>query len=377
MAGPGEPNPSSGLTRRGFLRGAGLGAAGLAIGGPSLLAACSRGSAKPVRSEVRVVNQPLMLDDNTPGLILRAGLNLTYSEYTDAATFVAQHRAAFAAHRDVGADVVVLPDAQAAQLVASQWVRAIALPGARARVLPALANPAFDPGRTFSIPYVSTMIGIAYDTRRLPSGVDSAGALFDSTYEGKVVLAADPAATLGFAMLASGQDPSKVTAAQAAAAVTRVRAAVASGQVRGFATTNAVDDVASGNALLALARAADVRTARVLSPHVRFVVPREGGLLSSTNMVIPVGARSVGAAQRFIDYMSSPDPNARLSSFVNVISPVAGGAASLQGIDVKAAADPLIVPPPAVWKRLRIWGATSETASAEAELSSLAASHSA
>jgi hypothetical protein len=30
-----------------------------------------------------------------------------------------------------------------------------------------------------------------------------------------------------------------------------------------------------------------------------------------------------------------------------------------------------------VWKRLRIWGATSETASAEAELSSLAASHSA
>jgi spermidine/putrescine transport system substrate-binding protein len=376
MAGPEEPTPLPGLTRRGFLRGAGLGAVGLAVGGPALLGACTHGGEDTgADGEVRVVNQPLIMDDNTPGIIGTKGLNLGYAEYTDAASYLAQHRAAFAAHEDVGADVVVLPDAQTAQVIASRWVRPVALPAARARLLPAFADPAFDPGRTYSIPYASTMVGLIYDVRHVPAGVASAGALFDPAYRGKVVLDADPAATLGFAMFASGQDPSKVTAAQADAALARVRAAVTSGQIRSFATTDAVDAVESGAAVLALARAADVRTARVLSPHVRFVVPREGGLLSSTNMVIPLGTRNVAVAQRFVDYMSTPDPDSRIASFASAVPPIAGADQSLQGIDAKAAADPLVVPPPDVWKRLRIWGGTAATSAAVAGLTQLAAAH--
>jgi spermidine/putrescine transport system substrate-binding protein len=377
MAGREEPTPSPGLTRRGFLRGAGLGAGALALGGPAFLAACSNdgGGGAGAGGAVRVVNQPLMMDDNTPGLIIRSGLNLDYSEYTDAAAYVAQHRAAFAAHRDVGADVVVLPDAQAARVIASGWARPIGSSRARGRLLPAFADPAFDPKRKFSIPYASTMIGLIYDKRRIAGGVDRASALFDSAYAGKVLLAADPAATLGFAMLASGQDPSKVTAAQAEAAATRVRAAVASGQVRGFATTNAVDAVASGSALLALARAADVRTAHVLARNVVFVVPQEGALLSSTNMLIPLGARKVALAQHFVDYMSAPDPSSRISSFANVVSPISGADRSLSRIDVKASADPLVVPTSDMWKRLRIWGGTAATAGVEAGVTRLAAEH--
>jgi spermidine/putrescine transport system substrate-binding protein len=385
MAGPEEPTPRPAptqypLTRRGFLRGAGLGVAGLAVGGPALLAACSNGGGTAAGGggggQVRVANLPLLMDDNTPVLMRRAGLKLEYSEYTDAAAYVAQHRAAFAAHRDVGADVVVLPDAQAAQLIASGWVQQVTSTAARARVQPALASPAFDPGRKLSIPYSSSIVGIIYDARRLPAGVDRAAALFDATYKGKVVLAADPAATLGFAMLASGQDPSKVTAAQANAAVARVRDAVTSGQVRGFATTNAVDDVASGDAVLAIARSADVLTAHVLSPHVRFVVPSEGGLLSSMNMLIPLGAQKAAVAEKFVDYMSGPDPSSRTASFANVVSPIIGADGALQGIDVKAAVDPLVVPSPAVWARLRIWGGTAATASAVADFTQLAAAHS-
>jgi spermidine/putrescine transport system substrate-binding protein len=378
MAGPEEPTVRPGLTRRGFLRGAGLGAGALALGGPALLAACSKGGdggGGAASGEVRVVNQPLMMDDNTPGLMIRQGLSLEYSEYTDAAAYVAQHRAAFAAHEDVGADVVVLPDAQTAQMIASGWVRPIDSSGARGRLVPAFADPAFDPGRKFSIPYASTMIGVIYDKRRIPGGVDSASALFDPAYKGQVLLAADPAATLGYAMFASGQDPSKVTAEQADAAVARVQAAVASGQIHAFATTNAVDAVASGAALLALARAADVRTAHVLARNVVFVVPREGGMLSSTNMLIPLGTRKVAVAQRFVKYMSAPDPSSRIASFASAVSPIAGAAQSLGGIDVKAAVDPLVVPTDDVWKRLRIWGGTASTASAERQLARFAAAH--
>jgi hypothetical protein len=48
----------------------------------------------------------------------------------------------------------------------------------------------------------------------------------------------------------------------------------------------------------------------------------------------------------------------------------------LQGIDAKAAADPLVVPPPDVWKRLRIWGGTAATAGALAEFRALVSAHS-
>jgi spermidine/putrescine transport system substrate-binding protein len=375
MAGPGAPN-EPGLSRRGFLRGAGLGAAGLALGGPALLAACSNGTTVTGGGTVRVVNQPLMIDDNSPKLFeASSGVTLDYSEYTDAMSYLAQHRAAFEAHRAVGADVLILPDEQTEGAISAGWVRPLGAIGARGRVLPAFANPAFDPGRRYSIPYASTQIGLAYDNRRVPAPVTSARAIFDPAFAGKVVLSADSAATIGMVMLASGQDPATVTDAQEDAAFTRVRAAVAGGQIRSFATTEGLDDLVSGEALLTIARSADVRLARVISPHLRFVVPSEGGLLSSLNMVVPAVGAALDPAEAFIDYMASPAPNSRIASFVNMVPTVVNADRSLQTIDVKAAADPLVVPPPAVWKRLRIFGRTPRTGIGLAGFATFAAAH--
>jgi spermidine/putrescine transport system substrate-binding protein len=342
--------------------------------GPALLAAC--GGSKAAAGTVRVVNQTLMMDDNTPGLFEHAANDfLAYTEYTDPARFVALHRAAFVAHHDIGADIVVLPDAQTQQLIAQAWVRPLGAVAARRRLLPAFANPAFDPGRRFSIPYASTQIGLAYDKRRVHSPVTTARAIFDPAFAGKVVLSADPAATLGLVLLASGHDPAKVTNAQANAAFARVLDAVDAGQIHSFATTQGLDAVSSGDATLAIARACDVRLATSLAPHLRFVVPSEGGLLSSLNMLVPAGATAVAPADAFVDYMASPDPASRIASFANMVMPVAGGEASLVKIDVKASADPLVVPPAAVWSRLRIFDGTERTAEATGDLAGLAAAH--
>ena len=380
MAGTLDPTPASaaggpGLSRRGFLRGTGLGAASVALGGPAFLAACSSHSSSAAR-HVRVANLPLMIDDNTPGLFEQSsGVFLDYAEYTDADAFVSEHRDALQAHRDIGADVVILPDAQTAQLVAAGWVRALDVPDARKRLLPQYANPAFDPGRRFSIPYWSTLVGLAYDTRRVHTPVRSAGALLDAAFAGKVTLSADAAQTLGLLVLQAGGDPAKVTAAQAAAALASVRGAVSSGQIRSFATTEYVDDLVAGRALLAVARAADIRDARPIAPDLAFVVPDEGGLLTSTNMVVPTGARNFDEAQQFVEYMSTAGPNSRLASFANAVLPIAGAYDALPGIDAKAAADPLIQPSPAVWKRLTIWGGNAATAATTADFATLAREH--
>ena len=362
-------------TRRAFLRRAGVGVASAALGGPALLAACS-GAASPAAREVRVYNQPLAIDDNTPQIFERSsGVFLRYHEYTDPAAYLAHLTPGLRSRHDVGADVIVVPDHQAAQMIEAGWVRRLPSHATARRCRPELANPRFDPGRVFSLPYASTIVGLAYDTRRVHEPVRSAGALFDPRFAGKVALSADPAATLGLTLLASGHKPATVTASQAADAVQRVRSAVAGGQVRSFATTESIDDLVSGRALLAVARADDVRTAQAISPTIAFVVPTEGGLLVSTNMVVPVGAHNVDQAGVFIDYMFKADVCARIASYTNSVPSVARAIDSLRAIDPKTAADPLIDPDAATWRRLVIWGGTSATDAATTDFASLVASH--
>jgi spermidine/putrescine transport system substrate-binding protein len=349
--------------------------AGVALGGPALLAACS-GNASPVLQEVRVFNEPLAIDDNTPQLFERSsGVSLRYREYTDPVAYLGRLTPGLRAHRDVGADVIVVPDHQAAQMIEAGWVRRLPDRVAARRCLPAFANPRFDPGRAFSLPYTSTVVGLAYDTRRVHTPIRTAGALFDPRFAGKVALSADPAATLGLTMLASGQKPDAVTATQAAAAVQRVRSAVAGGQVGSFATTESIDDLVSGRALIAIARADDVRAVQPISPTIAFVVPAEGGLLVSTDMVVPVGAHNLDAAGVFIDYVFKADVGARLASYTNSVPSVVGAIDSLRAIDPKSAADPLVEPDPATWRRLAIWGGTAATDAATNDFASLVASH--
>jgi spermidine/putrescine transport system substrate-binding protein len=361
-------------TRRAFLRGAGLGAAGLAVGGPALLAACSK-SASPLR-QVRVTNGPLAIDDNTPHLFeVATGVFLSYEEYTDAAAYLQRVVARLHARRDIGADVVVVPDRQTARMIEGGLVRALPSPPSAALIVPAFANPRFDPGRRYSLPWSSTVVGLAFDRGRITEPLTSARALFDTRFAGKVVLSADAAATLGLVMLAAGEDPATVTPAQADSAVRRVRAALASGQVRSLATTEYIDDLVSGRALVAIARSDEIRIARQASPTLGFFVPSEGGLLESTNMVVPNGAAGVAEAGVFIDYMFAPGPNSRLASFGSRITTVVGAVSALQSIDPQAALDPLVVPDPAVWARLKIWGGTAATDRATAELAALAGLH--
>jgi spermidine/putrescine transport system substrate-binding protein len=369
-----QPFSEQPSTRRAFLRRTGLGAAGLVIGGPALLASCS--SSASHAHEVRVYNAPLAIDDTTLTLFgTQTGVFLRYHEYTDPAAYLTQMSAALGAHRDIGADVMVLPDLQTAQAIEAGFVRALPGNPPRAKLVPQFLNPRFDPGRRFSVPWSSTMVGIAYDRRHLHTPVTSTGALFDPSFKGKVVLSADPAATIGLTMFASGQDPSAVTLAQAGAAVDRVAAAYASGQIRSFATTEYIDDLVSGRALIAIGRSDQIRDAKQVTPSLAFVVPTEGGLLESTNMVVPVGARNLSEAAKFVTYMLAPGASSRLASFGSRVMAVVGGEQALQSIDPKSASDSIVQPLPATWSRLKIWGGTAATDGATTRLASLAAAH--
>ncbi|MCD6015201.1 MAG: spermidine/putrescine transporter substrate-binding protein [Solirubrobacterales bacterium] len=53
-------------------------------------------------------------------------------------------------------------------------------------------------------------------------------------------------------------------------------------------------------------------------------MPREGCMLWSTSMEIPVGAPDTQAALEFIDYVYDPEVQVEIAEYVNYVTPVAG-----------------------------------------------------
>jgi spermidine/putrescine transport system substrate-binding protein len=87
-----------------------------------------------------------------------------------------------------------------------------------------------------------------------------------------------------------------------------------------------------------------------------FVVPEEGGMLFSDNMMIVSTSEHVADAEAWINYVYDPKHAAQITAEVQYISPVKGVADELRKIAPDLADNPLINPPPDVQARLHIFG---------------------
>ena len=80
------------------------------------------------------------------------------------------------------------------------------------------------------------------------------------------------------------------------------------------------------------------------NPNIRFVMPKEGCMLWSTSMEIPVGAPNTQAAQDFVNFVYDPKVQADIAEYVNYVTPVKGVKEILRKRDPKLAASQLIFP---------------------------------
>jgi spermidine/putrescine transport system substrate-binding protein len=115
--------------------------------------------------------------------------------------------------------------------------------------------------------------------------------------------------------------------------------------------TGSRDLLAAGDAVVAHAYSGDVVTARAEVPAIRYVLPREGALLWTDNLVIPVGARNRYTAEVFVNFLLDARNGAALSNYTRFATP---NRAALPLVDSALTADPAIYPPPDVRARLEI-----------------------
>jgi spermidine/putrescine transport system substrate-binding protein len=222
-----------------------------------------------------------------------------------------------------------------------------AIPNAK-NLLPVQQHPNWDPNREYSLPWQSGMTGIGYDPKKVGGDVTSVKQLLtDKKLKGKITLLTEFGDTMGLAMLANGDDPSNVTPKAFASAQKLVKQAVDSGQVRQFTGNDYAPLLAKGDVWACFAWSGDMVQLQADHPGLKWVLPDEGGMIWTDNMLIPKGG-DVFTASTYMNYYYDPAVAAAVEDYVNYICPVQGADAVLKKTDPAVAKNPLIFPTPAM-----------------------------
>jgi spermidine/putrescine transport system substrate-binding protein len=373
------------LSRRDFLGRAGLFGGAVVFGGPALLAACGSGGIKsksaapgttsaltsgcklPPQSSSKTLaisNWPLYIDKKTVGDFQAAsGIATSYKEdFNDNEEFYAKYRPLLSQCHGISRDLIVPTDWMASRMISLGWAARIdpAKVPNRVNLLDSLQHPSFDKNRDYTMPWQSGMTGLAYNKKLVAQlGLPAPKSFKDllaPKYKGKITFLTEMRDTVGLWMLAEGQDPSKATFASAQTAFDAIEKAAKSGQVRRFTGNDYADDLSNGNVVAAMAWSGDVVQLQQNNKDLVFVVPEEGGMLFSDNMMIVSTSEHVADAEAWINYVYDPKHAAQITAEVQYISPVKGVAAELAKIAPDLANNPLINPPADIQSRLHIFG---------------------
>jgi spermidine/putrescine transport system substrate-binding protein len=254
----------------------------------------------------------------------------------------------------IGRDLVALTDWMAARWIRLNYVEPIDkrnVPNER-NLQDTLLNVSFDRGRKFSLPWQSGMTGIGYNRKEVGE-VKSIKQLFDPRFKGKVTLLSESRDTLGLIMLMQGVDPTEATIDDVIAATEELDKHNRAGQIRKFTGNEYTTDLAKGNVVMAAAWSGDMVQLKADNPDLDFVVPEEGAMLWSDNMMIPQKPRTAYGAEVFMNYVYEPEVAAKIAAYVNYVTPVKGVQEILARQDPELAENVLIFPDAETRGRLR------------------------
>ena len=320
----GLPEPHAAIPRRSAA------AAGALAFGPSVFAACgSKNSAPsgPPPDALRISNWPLyMVDGFIAEFQKKTGIEVDYMDnFNDTDEWFAQVKGPLARKEDIGADLVVPASFMVGRLYSLGWLNdfnAANIPNLK-NLRPALLNANADPGRKFSAPYMSGVVGLAYNRAATGRDITTIDDLWDPAFKGKVSLFSDTQDGLGMIMLSQGNSPENPTTEAVRKAVDLIREQRDKGQIRAFTGNDYADDLAASTVVVCQAYSGDIVQLQAKDPDLQFVMPASGGTTFIDTMVIPYTTQRQDWAETWINYVYDRPNYAKLiahTSFVPVLS---------------------------------------------------------
>jgi spermidine/putrescine transport system substrate-binding protein len=304
-------------------------------------------SGKP-SGDLTISNWPLYIDKQTvPDFEKATGVQVKYIEdVNDNQEFFSKLQPLLAKGESGGRSIVVVTDWMAKKMYDLGYVQNLdksAVPNVEKNIVPSLKGRPFDPNNDFAVPWQSGMTGLIVRTDLAPN-VKSICDLFDPKYKGKVDMLTEMRDTVPLVMKCMGVDLSKATEQDWLKAIDKLKQAADSGQIRRFTGNDYARDLTSGDVDAVIGWSGDAIQLQADNPDIQFVMPKEGCMLWSDNMVIPVGAPNPTAAEAWMNYVYDPKNQAQITDYNYYVSPVNGVKEILQKQDPKAAKSDLIFP---------------------------------
>lgn len=177
----------------------------------------------------------------------------------------------------------------------------------------------YDPHEEYAIPYTWGTSGIGVRTDKMDAPVVSLGSLFDPMYRGKITLLDDMRETIGLALKFLGYSVNTADAkalGEAKELLLRQKPLV-----KAYTSTQYRQMLLSGDAWLAHGWSGEISTARRENPHVRYIIPEEGGVIFVDTLAMPLTAPHKDLAHAFINFILEPEVSADIHNTILFGSP--------------------------------------------------------
>ena len=276
--------------------------------------------------DLNISNWPFYIDNKTVGEFEQeTGLSVDYNEdVNDNSEFFGKVQPQLQQGESGGRDIMVVTDWMAKKMYDLGYLQDMdqdAIAGAKENLREDLASPEIDPERSYTLPWQTGMTGLVVNTSQA-SDVTSVNDLFDPQYKGQIEMLSEMRDTVPLVMKADGIDPADATTEDWLDAVEKIRGAVESGQIRKITGNDYTKDLANGDAVAVIGWSGDAVQLQADNPDIQFVMPDEGCILWSDNMVIPVGAPNPTAAYEWMNYVYEPENQAQIANYNYYLTPV-------------------------------------------------------
>jgi spermidine/putrescine transport system substrate-binding protein len=372
------------FSRRDALRYAGVG--GGAVGLSAFLAACGVSSGKAKQTDVQkfwadkkqtgqldFANWPYYIDvpDKGPGhpslalFTKQTGIKVKYREVIqDDGSFYGKIQPVLAAGQSIGYDLMVITNGlYLDKLIQQNFLVPLDLsqvPNFTANASPAVKNPSYDPGNKYTVAWQSGMTGIGYNPKYIKRPITSYEDLFDPAFKGKIGMFGDNQDLPNLALQGIGINPETSTLDDWKRAAAKLKSQQG---VRKYYEQDYIEPLSKGDIWISMAWSGDIFQANASNPGLglKFAIPKEGGLIWTDNMCIPIHAAHPVDTLKYMNFVYDPKPAAMLTAYINYVTPVPGSKEFITDPELKT--DPLIFPTEDTLKqvkRYRVLNATEE-----------------
>lgn len=304
-----------------------------------LLTGCSSGGGESDGKSLNLYTWAGEIPDSVvQGFEEETGIKVTLDTFDSNETMISKVAAG-----NSGYDLVMPSQSAVAQLVGQDLIQELdhsKLEGIE-NISEKFADPAYDPGLKYSLPWIWGTTGIFYNRDCTGTEITSWDSLWDPQYEGKIYMLDNMIGAYVAALQEQGLSITTTSESDIEKATERLLEQKP--LLAGYNTTNYYDLVSAGDACVALAWGSrNTAEAIAQNPAVNYIIPEGGGTIWVDGFAMPKDAKNTDAAYQFLSYLLRPEVAAIAAN--EDMSSVANGAA-LEFIDPAIAENPAIFPP--------------------------------